>query len=210
VPESLGNESHTLPCGVVCDRCNNYFSRKLEGPLLNSPIFRLLRADRRIPNKRGRMPALPLHEGASLPEYRLMGRFLGKVGLEILADRTRNVVGWNDELVEKVELDELRDYVRFNVGASDWPFSFRPLYPVNAVFEEAGTCFEVLHEHQLLYTEALSLYAVVAILGVEFAINLGAPTLDGYAQWLEVNSYRSPLYRDGESEQAIAADSRDA
>jgi hypothetical protein len=32
IPESLGNMTQILPPGVVCDGCNNYFSRKVEGP----------------------------------------------------------------------------------------------------------------------------------------------------------------------------------
>ena len=57
VPESLGNIDHVLPVGVVCDGCNQYFARKVERQLLESPIFRLLRANMAIPNKRGRIPA---------------------------------------------------------------------------------------------------------------------------------------------------------
>ena len=30
IPESLGNKSHVLPKGYVCDECNNYFARKVE------------------------------------------------------------------------------------------------------------------------------------------------------------------------------------
>jgi len=194
LPESLGNREYTLPPGVVCDGCNNYFSRKLEGPVLASPTFRLLRADRQIANKKGRVPTLPGEQGTPLPDYRLMGRFLGKIGLEVLASRLLEVPGWNEEVVEKAELDPLRDYVRSNVGVDDWPFAFRTLYPVNAVFEEDGIWFEVLHEYQLLYTENHALYAIVAILGVEFAINLGWPSLGEYRRWLEANRYRSPLY----------------
>lgn len=194
LPESLGNVEHTLPCGVVCDRCNNYFSRKLEKPILDSPVFQLLRADMQIANKKGRVPAFPSQQGRPLPSYRLMGRFLGKIGLEVLTSRVLGVHGWNQEIIEKAELDPLRNYVRFNVGTEDWPFSFRTLYPVNAVFEERGTFFEVLHEYQLVYTEAFELYVVVAILGVEFTMNLGGPTLEGYGRWLEANNYRSPLY----------------
>jgi hypothetical protein len=206
LPESLGNEEHTLPRGVVCDRCNNYFSRKLEKPILDSPIFQLLRADMQIANKRGRVPAFPSQQGQRLPNYRLMGRFLGKVGLEVLASRVLDVHGWNQELAEKTELDALRDYVRFNVGVEDWPFSFRTLYPVNGVFEEEGTFFEILHEYQLVYTDALELYAVVAILGVEFAMNLGWATLAGYARWLEANDHRSPLYPGAPANPALQSD----
>ncbi len=30
IPESLGNKNHVLPKGIVCDRCNNYFTLKIE------------------------------------------------------------------------------------------------------------------------------------------------------------------------------------
>ena len=39
---------------MVCDKCNNYFARKVEGPLLNNPSIRTLRARQGIKNKRGR------------------------------------------------------------------------------------------------------------------------------------------------------------
>jgi hypothetical protein len=194
LPESLGNEEHILPSGVVCDGCNNYFSRKLEKPVLDTPILQDLRARMKIPNKRGRVPVVPRQRGVPLPDHRLVGQLLGKIGLEILAARVLSVDGWNEELVEKAELDDLRAFVRFNVGSRDWPFSFRTLYPVNAVFDEDDVHFEVLHEYQLLYTESKAMYAVVAILGAEFAINLSCPTLEGYAHWLEANQNRSPLY----------------
>lgn len=56
VPESLGNTEHFLPKGVVCDACNNYFSRKVEGPVLNSEFFVQIRHRNGILSKRGRVP----------------------------------------------------------------------------------------------------------------------------------------------------------
>ncbi len=56
IPESLGNSKHVLPVGVVCDRCNNYFAVKIEGPLLETSHFKNLRGRQRLPNKRGRVP----------------------------------------------------------------------------------------------------------------------------------------------------------
>ena len=40
---SLGNKEYVLPRGVVCEKCNNYFARKIEGPVLSLDGFRLLR-----------------------------------------------------------------------------------------------------------------------------------------------------------------------
>lgn len=56
VPESLGNTSLILPPGIVCDGCNNYFSRKVEAPFLNHPWTQRLRHDQGLPSKRGRVP----------------------------------------------------------------------------------------------------------------------------------------------------------
>ncbi len=64
VPESLGNTEHTLPIGVVCDSCNNYFARKIEGPILDSDFFRQARHRNRIPNKRKR---IPIQEAIAFP-----------------------------------------------------------------------------------------------------------------------------------------------
>ena len=58
IPESLGNIEHTLPPGVVCDKCNNYFSREVEKPLLESHYFLYARFENLIPSKRGRIPAI--------------------------------------------------------------------------------------------------------------------------------------------------------
>jgi hypothetical protein len=43
IPEPLGNTTLTLPPGVVCDKCNHYFARKIEKPLLESAEIIALR-----------------------------------------------------------------------------------------------------------------------------------------------------------------------
>lgn len=58
VPESLGNLTMILRPGIVCDACNNYFSRKVEGPFLNAPAMLWLRQEQGLTNKRGRVPAV--------------------------------------------------------------------------------------------------------------------------------------------------------
>lgn len=91
----------------------------------------------RIANKRGRIPEFPAWNEPPLPPYRLMGRFIGKIGLEVMASRVLKVDGWNDELVDKPELDELRSFVRFNKGL-DWPFWHRALYDSDIVSRGLG------------------------------------------------------------------------
>jgi hypothetical protein len=58
IPEALGNIEHILPRGVVCDTCNNYFARKVEGPLLETPWFRHVRSRQYVANKRGNVPSM--------------------------------------------------------------------------------------------------------------------------------------------------------
>ncbi len=48
IPEALGNIEHVLPRGIVCDTCNNYFARKVEGPLLETQWFRHARSKIRV------------------------------------------------------------------------------------------------------------------------------------------------------------------
>lgn len=242
IPESLGNKEHILPRGVVCDKCNNYFSRKIEKPLLNSCYFQYARSRNRIPTKKGRFPTSKAYHPESgaiielvgdengwsvfasteedehkfiknlltsshgsfiVPNPRqpseddryLVSRFLGKVALEALAQRVLHVEDGLDEIVDKPELDDLRNYVRRGSQSLVWPYHEREIYPESGYFfSEAGEPYEVLHEYTLLYTEANELYVVVAILGIEYVLNMGGPEIDGYIDWLKVNGGKSPLY----------------
>ncbi|MES0489503.1 MAG: HNH endonuclease [Leptospirales bacterium] len=65
MPESIGSKKRVLPRGVVCDKCNNYFARKIEGPVLSHPSMRNLRAWYQVPNKRGKFPSLRGHIGGT-------------------------------------------------------------------------------------------------------------------------------------------------
>jgi hypothetical protein len=56
VPESLGNTQFILNRGVLCDKCNNYISVKIEQPLLEMPYFKQFRHDLGIKSKKGKIP----------------------------------------------------------------------------------------------------------------------------------------------------------
>jgi hypothetical protein len=196
LPESLGNHDIVLPKGMVCDQCNNYFSKEIESPVLNSGIIRAIRNSLQIPSKKGRIPTTPSPEVPNVTSYRTMGRFLGKVGLEFFAERAYAVPDWERDVIDKPELDPLRNYVRFNKSSVDWGFSFRTLHPVNAVFFDGKEYYELLNELDLFYTERNELYIILSLFGVEFALNLSGPEIDGYMSWLSANHGRSPLYLD--------------
>jgi hypothetical protein len=246
VPESLGNEQHTLPPGVVCDSCNNYFASSVEQPVLESGYFVTSRFNALIPNKRRRMPRLsgillPGHprgqqvqfhqaevsrdangnfelyaEGSAeeaivsgktnrlvipasgpKPNRQVFSRFLAKVAIESMAQRLLNSEGdLFRGFIDDEQLDLLRHYARHGKSGLDWPYSERQIYFSDVLFPDAdGNPYEVLHEWTFLYTDPKEMYFVVAILGVEYAINLGGPDIDGYASWLCQHEGQSPLYR---------------
>lgn len=55
VPASFGNSTSVLPKGIVCDKCNNYFARKIESPFLNSEAILQLRQELEIHNRDGKV-----------------------------------------------------------------------------------------------------------------------------------------------------------
>lgn len=56
VPESLGNKTHILSKGIVCDKCNQYFARKVEKKVLELDFFRDLRHRNGIESKKRKIP----------------------------------------------------------------------------------------------------------------------------------------------------------
>jgi hypothetical protein len=237
VPESLGNSEHVLPAGVVCDVCNNYFARKIEGPLLQTSYVRTSRSLMWVPNKRGYVPSiravlpnrgwpidlwfsgpvarfgspdpqrLPEIERSILsgqtrtalvpvappPDPHLMSRFLGKVAIEAVAARTMSVDGWRSEIINN--LSSLRRYVRRGDRPTNWEFSWRRLYPPDAIFDDGRERYQVLHEFDFVYTKAGSLLFALVLFGDEFAIDMGNASIAGYRKWLASHNNRSPLYR---------------
>lgn len=133
--------------------------------------------------------------GAPLGDYHL-SRFIGKIGLEVLAQRALAVPGGLDEIVDKPELDELRTYIRRGSTKLVWPLSRRHIYPADFAFHEGAQVYQVLHEFQILVTPESEYFIVVAIFGEEFALNLGGPDISAYAKWRTQNGDQSPLYCD--------------
>ena len=128
------------------------------------------------------------------PSDYLISRFLGKVGLEVLAHRVLDVPGGLDEIINQPELEKLRRYVRLGNSKLVWPYSHRTVYSPDSQFDDGGGPYEVLHEFDILVTPTNEYYIVVAIFGEEFALNLGGPEIDGYEHWLRANDNKSPLY----------------
>lgn len=136
-----------------------------------------------------------------------LARFIGMIALEALAHRCKDVDGWNDELVENESFDELRNYVRRGRPGFIWPVNIRRIYPADFEFATAeSSSFQVLHEFDFLCLQSKEgqgqieeIFAIIAIFGIEYVIDLCAPEIEIYLAWLDANGHRSYLYsKDGE------------
>lgn len=128
------------------------------------------------------------------PDEKIVSRFLGKVAIEVLARQFLDVDGGLEYVATDPQLDPLRRYVRFGEGPSLWPFHCRRIYPEDHPFvDKNGEMYEVLHEFALLYTKQKELYLILAIYGIEYAINYAGPELEGYEEWLREHNGKSYL-----------------
>jgi hypothetical protein len=134
------------------------------------------------------------------PGDTLTSRWLAKMGLEMLAHRWQSTDGWNDYIVEHEGLDEIRRYARAPKPMEKWVYGKRRIYEQNKKFlTPDGKSAQMIYECDILATgtaDSSEFYFVVAIFGVEYSINLGGNSMDGYYRWLEINKGKSPLYVD--------------
>jgi hypothetical protein len=243
IPESLGNTEHTLPKGIVCDKCNEYFAVKIEKEVLEQEYFTNIRHLHIIFSKKGKLvPAKGtiLHpEGGNVqitkdengvyienpepniarllekgivnklyipyypepkPNNMPLSRLIGKMAIEGLAKNCMHIPGWEKEITYKAELDALRKYVRYGPGeVKFWQYHQRNLYPPDWIFTEmqgAKQSYQVLHEYTFHYSEAKELFFIIAIMGIEYAINMGGPEIDTYLEELKKVKNRSFLQKE--------------
>jgi hypothetical protein len=150
----------------------------------------------RIMNKQVGQMIVPTISSPPLND-RDVSRFLGKMAIEILAHKFCNDQNWIDEITDKPELDDLKNYVRLGDKPAFWQYHQRRLYNEEDRFFNPWIkkeSYEVLHEFMLLYTPKKEMYLVIAIMGIEYSINLADDKIDGYLDWLRENDNISPLY----------------
>lgn len=254
IPESLGNKTLVLPLGYVCDKCNNYFARKVEKPFLEQFNMRLLRFQKAIPSKKKKIPSIngiigstevtvhkdvvgeeiitgidippelfdiilnepnkteliiPALVESHLPEQGFItSRFLAKIALEALAARLKGTEGGLDYLIDHQQLDLIRNHARLGTTL-DWPCHIRRIYATDAqwkfkddneeisqVIHECDFLFPNVNEGELKRNDCINdeLYFIIALWGIEFAINMGGPEIEGYQEWLIKHNNISPLH----------------
>jgi hypothetical protein len=99
------------------------------------------------------------------------------------------------DFIDEDSFDPLRNYARWGVPrALAWPYSERRIYPAGCLFAGRTGRHEVLNEWTFLHTEEGEMYFVLAILGVEYAINVVGPGIESYELWQRRNEGRSPLH----------------
>ncbi len=240
IPESIGSKKRILPRCVVCDKCNNYFARKVEEPLLSHPSMRNLRAWHQVPSKRGKIPSLLGHIGgtdisvgfrrnsdgklkiepeclrntenvkaeldAGLPNgflfliemdppKREMSRFLCKMALETIAEVFEQNESGSEEVVDEIFFDNIRNYARYGNNFSEWPYYQRRIYPEKTLMKHPGTnaWVQVGFGCSLFTSKHHETLFVFCLYGMEFVINIGGPSIQGYKEWLEDHGYISPM-----------------
>lgn len=127
------------------------------------------------------------------PDNLVVSRFLAKAGLEALAARLVGHIDLLEEFVDEPQLDALRGHARKAIEPN-WPFSRRQIYNADQSWSDGSLQFQVVHEFDLLQTETNEWYFVLALFGMEFVINLGGPSIEGYEKWLSEHGSASPLY----------------
>ena len=235
VPESFGNKSTILHKGIVCDKCNNYFARKVEQPFLESEPIRKLRQELQLTNKKGKtieeyqypkigenqvkqisdnsfliystdeksekelealvqeyQQYLLQSDSLLLEENIYLSRLLAKMALEYFVYRCGQTPEVCDYILEDDIFSSIRSYARYG-ERKIWPYSVRRIYARDESYK--GDVFSSISwEADFLFTELGEVYFVIAMHGIEYAINLGGPFIEGYEFWLKKNKNKSPLY----------------
>lgn len=136
----------------------------------------------------------------------IISRFIAKVALEALADKLKSVENSLNDLIDDIQFDAIRNYARLG-NLKEWPCNIRRIYEYDKSWiDKDNTLWQKIHESDFLIIKddssmseqqnlvPIALYFVVALYGIEFAINMAGPEIDGYKKWLIAHNNVSPLY----------------
>jgi len=135
----------------------------------------------------------------------LISKFIGKIALEAFAQRLSSLEDWQIDFVEHKELDELRNFVRYGKGYPIWPYFVRRIDSENQIKydKQSNKFLEKLNEYDFFIPDSSdidegihrvdNLYFVMAIMGIEYTINLTNAGLNRYINWLSEYQNKSIL-----------------
>lgn len=130
----------------------------------------------------------PIHESI------VVSRFIGKVALEVMAQRLVGHPERLEYLANEPQFNPLRDHVRKG-KVKEWPVHIRRIYESGKRWGSEGEePIQVIYEYDILVTNENEYYFVLALFGLEFVMNYGGPDIEGYKKWLENNNNSSFLH----------------
>jgi hypothetical protein len=137
---------------------------------------------------------LILPAGGELTANPFVSRFLAKAALEVMAQRLLKSPEGLAYLVDEPQLDPVRNHARRG-QPREWPYHSRRIYDANQSLRgKTGSALQIVHEYDFLQTEKGEMYFILALFGLELALNVGGPLIEGYTSWLEQHNQASPLY----------------
>jgi len=178
-------------CGVLKPRFPAIVRMRLKGPTIGDVYLPPEAIDHLLAENGGEL-IFPAE--APLPTGSVVSRFLAKAALEKMAQRVISHAGGVDYLANEPQLDSIRSHARRG-SQPHWPVNVRRIYGENRRWiDSKGAEVQVLHESDILKTETNEYYYILALFGLEFAINFGGAEIDGYRYWLSHHGMVSPLY----------------
>ena len=142
-----------------------------------------------------------------LKNDKIVSRFIAKIALEALALRLKTVEKSLDDLIDDINYDAIRKHARLGY-IENWPCSVRRIYSYDKNWGTDNDPEQKIYECDFLLIPfdkeidinnikepiLAELYFVVVIWGMEFAMNMAGPEIEGYLKWLEEHNNISPLY----------------
>lgn len=121
-----------------------------------------------------------------------LSRLLAKMAVEAFVHRCGVDSGVCDYVREDDAFKALRMHVRYE-GRKIWEYSARRIYSRTAAYQ-GNSQSSVSWEYDFLFLANGEVYFVIAMFGIEYAINMGGSSIEGYKEWLKNNKNISPLY----------------
>ena len=134
--------------------------------------------------------------GIETLDRNIVSRFVREIAIEAFAQRicasNRKLI---DDFIDDEQFSPLRNHVRRGSNI-EWLCNIRTIYNCNKLWfdEETSEYYQKVNEYDFLLTDHSECYFAVAIFGVEFVINMGGPSIEGYTDWLNQNKSKTPLY----------------
>jgi hypothetical protein len=125
-----------------------------------------------------------------------VSKFLCKVALESLVYRIKSNPDLINEIIDHVQLDYIRDYVRRGNKPAFWEYHQRRIYEETDMFyceKISAEPYEVLHEFDFIYSDEGEMFFVLVIMGIEYVISMADENISGYRKWLIQNGGGIPL-----------------